>query len=313
MFNRMPLPLLTTLAFSGGRMSSAILWMVIRGDIHVDKSKFVAIFADTGFENPETYKNVERMFSRARQAGIRCEWVAGSSLYDDIMEHDFESNPSFPLPPYWVDKGGGEKGKITHACTYHYKVAPSRRVLRRILGEMYRIRPDNLRLPEGAVHTWIGFSFDEFMRIKPEREKYIKNVYPLIQMKMDTVDVMEFYEKNSLPVPPKSACEGCFAKPVLGHFQTWKHRPEQWRRAKNVDRKIRTALKANIDKPLYMSPALVSLDNMESVFSAWVQMNGEREPGRKEIVEFMREALFSSDEPESIVDDESCDSGYCFT
>jgi len=55
----------------------------------------------------------------------------------------------------------------------------------------------------------VGISTDEAMRMKPSREKWIKNSWPLIDHKMSRQHCLDWYEGKNLRRPAKSSCVGC--------------------------------------------------------------------------------------------------------
>ncbi|MGA7813873.1 hypothetical protein, partial [Caballeronia sp.] len=62
-------PILTTLSYSAGKQSHALLEMVLRG--HIPRPEpFLVLNADPGMENENSYPIVESMRRRCTEAGI---------------------------------------------------------------------------------------------------------------------------------------------------------------------------------------------------------------------------------------------------
>lgn len=135
----MKTPVLTVLNFSGGKQSSALLWMVLLG-VLPKPANFVVLNADPGMEAQETYCYVAMMFETCRKAGIECRTVAGPNLYEDLLSLKRSNRTRFDNPPYWTKGTDGKRGRLMQCCTQHYKIRPMDREIRRIL-ERRRDRP----------------------------------------------------------------------------------------------------------------------------------------------------------------------------
>jgi hypothetical protein len=160
------------------------------------------------------------------------------------------------------------------------------RKIRELLEEQFNIGRKSSRLGVGIVEKWIGFSYSEVMRIKPPSRKYIQFRYPLIEAKMSNEDVLDYYEKNQLPIPPRSVCNACFANGLERYKDMREHRPEDWQQALAVDDLVRDLSCIKIHDKVFVSAALRSLRELSSVD---FELGGEDN------------------------DKYSCDSGYCFT
>lgn len=172
-------------------------------------------------------------------------------------------------------------------CTKHYKIAPMDRAIRAMLEKRYGISRRSKRLPRQCVRKWIGFAYDEVMRITQPRQHYIEFQYPLIDMKMTKADVEDYFARNSLELPPRSVCNACFANGLETLKDMRDNRPEDWKQAVEVDRSVRDLRRIGVESEVFVSQTLIPLD----VLSA----NDFAVPGSKDADKF------------------SCDSGYCFT
>lgn len=279
-------PLITVLNYSGGKQSSALLWMVLRGELGVNTDHFIVLNADPGMENSLTYEYNEMMRDECRDVGIHFETVEGPSLYHDILNLKNTNSIRLDCPPYWTkDSETGKRGRLLQRCTKHYKIAPMDRAVRRILEERFGIGQHNRRLGYALVEKWVGFSYDEVLRIKPPDQKYLYFRYPLVEMRMDRVAVEQYYLDRDLPMPPRSVCNACFANSA-DFYRSMKHtRPKDWQQAVAVDNAVRDWSQIMVKHPVFVSHTLIPLED-----------------------------LLSQEPPDE--GDQSgwgCDSGYCFT
>jgi len=277
-------PLLTVINFSGGKQSSALLWMVLLGKLPKPDNLLV-LNADPGMENSQTYEYVEMMFEKCKEHDIDARTADGPNLYKDLVELKDTDKTRFDNPPYWVKKKDGGLGRITQRCTKFYKIAPMDRAIRQVLEEKCGISRKAKNIGKDIVEKWIGFAADEYLRIKEAKQKYVYFRYPLIELKMTNEDVVKFYQDNNLPIPPRSVCNACFANTAKFFKEMYEERPEDWKQAVEVDNAVRDLTQIGLKHEIYVSKTLVPLEELP-------QKNFEA----------------NSDE-----DDDSCHSGYCFT
>jgi hypothetical protein len=258
--------------------------MVLLGKIDRPEN-FIVLNADPGMENSRTYEYVTMMFERCREAGIDCKTVEGPNLYEELIDLPNSDKTRLDNPPYWTKSQNGNRGKLMQCCTKFYKIMPMDREIRRILEERFGISRKSSRLGEGIVEKWIGFARDEILRIKQPPQKYIRFRYPLIEMKMKTDDILRFFEENSLPVPPRSVCNACFANNLDYFKEMHTKRPEDWKQAVAVDRAVRDWRQIGVKDEVFVSKSLLPLD-------------------------VLAKRDFEADDGS---DDERCQTGYCFT
>lgn len=121
-------------------------------------------------------------------------------------------------------------------CTREYKVDPLTKRQRELLG--YKPRQ---RIPPGAAEVWIGISTDEAHRMKPSRERWQTNRWPLIEHGMSRWDCLRWLERHGYPKPGKSACTFCPYRDDDGWRDMKRNDPASWQEACEVD----AALRAN--------------------------------------------------------------------
>jgi hypothetical protein len=280
--------LLTVLSFSGGKQSSAILWMVLLGKIQIDKNNFLVLNADPGMENSFTYKYVEMMKGKCLDAGIEFVTVDGPNLYEDMINLKNTDKTRFDTPPYWTLSSTGSVGRLMQGCTQIYKIAPMDRELRRQLKCRYGISDKSKRLGNEIVEKWIGFSYSELERIKPPKQKYIRFSYPLIDLKMSNKDVIQFFVDNNLSLPPRSVCNACFANGLDTFREMYQNRPRDWNQAINVDKSVRDWSQIGVRDRVFVSNTCIALEDLSQKDFDITKIKGDLE------------------------NDYSCDSGYCF-
>lgn len=278
----LPPPLLTVLNYSGGQQSTAILWMVLLGEIE-RPSEFVVLNADPGMENSGSYAHVRAMMRRCQEAGIAAETVDGPNLYEDLVQ--VRQHHRIDNPPFYTTKPDGKRGRLRQKCTKHYKIAPMDRAIRRILHEKFGISLTTKSLGLGVVEKWIGFSHDEHRRVSLPSQRYVRFRWPLMEMGMTKADVRQFFIDRSLEVPPRSVCNACFANGLDTFKEMHADRPDDWAQAVAVDEAVRDLSHCGVDNPVFVSSSCVPLAELaERGFDVGAD-----------------------------TDELSCDSGYCFT
>jgi hypothetical protein len=280
-------PYLTVLNFSGGKQSSCLLWMILRGNLPKPKN-FVVLNADPGMENSETYKYVEMMFDECKKHGIYAATVDGPNLYEDLVNLSNTKKRRIDNPPYWTLDERNKVGRLRQKCTQVYKIAPMDRAIRAILAARFGISMKSKNIGHGIVEKWIGFSYSECHRIKPSKQKYVRFEYPLIDLKMKNEDVIRYFIDNDLPLPPRSVCNACFANGLDTFRDMAANRPDDYEQACKVDDAIRDLTQINVKDKCFVSRTMKPLREL-------------------------KKDLLSNDEHGDLDDKWSCDSGYCFT
>jgi len=93
-------------------------------------------------------------------------------------------------------------GILSRKCTTDFKLVP-----------IFRKAKELGRVKRGQKHVsviqWIGISSDEVVRMKPSREPWAKNIWPLVDAGMSRRDCLAWMEARGYPTPPRSACYFC--------------------------------------------------------------------------------------------------------
>jgi len=217
------------LSLGAGVQSSTILLMACRGEIEKPE---VAIFADTGWEDPRTYEHLKFLVAEASSANIPVLVVSNGNIRDDLL-NAAEMKSRFYQIPLFMQRGGKLSMGRRH-CTDHYKI----RSIHRKIRELLDVGP-RAYIPQDAVELWVGISLDEYQRMAPSRAKFVNNTWPLIERQMTRGDCQAWFADRypGLEVP-RSSCIGCpyHSKECWNELRQF---PEVWKDALEVDEAIR--------------------------------------------------------------------------
>ena len=209
------------ISLGAGVQSSTLALMATAGEI--EPMPDCAIFADTGDESDATYDWLDWL---EKQLAFPVHRVSKGILSEDVIklrtaEKSGNVYSQTCLPTHLMDVSGKQKGMQSRHCTSDYKVIPIQRKTRELVG----LKRATKNTPVLASQ-WIGISTDEAHRMKPSRNRWIKNRWPLIEEQMERRHCLEWLEKNGFPRAPRSACVYC---PF--------HSDQQWKEMKENDPK----------------------------------------------------------------------------
>lgn len=177
------------ISLGAGVQSSTMALLAAHGEI--TPMPDCAIFADTQAEPKAVYEWLDWL---ERQLPFPVHRVTAGKLDDAATEIRISKNGNKYMStaiPVFIDGG------ITvRQCTADFKIDPIRRALREMRGGRY-------------VTQWIGISTDEAQRMKPSRDKWATNRWPLVELGMRRHDCLNWMERNGHPKPPRSACRYC--------------------------------------------------------------------------------------------------------
>lgn len=251
-------PWLTRLSFSGGTGSSAILWMVLRGEIQ-RPFNFLVTNADPGMEGRLAYEYVAIMEEECAKAGIPFLRVK-RDLYREILELKASGATRFDNPPFWtLNRETGEIGRLMQKCTKTYKIAEMDRAVRSWMSENIGVPMNNQRLGSDAVRTLIGFTADEIDRVKEDRKEFEYCEYPLVELGLTREKLPGYYLSRKLPMPPRSVCRACFANDVPFFRAMHDNEPADFEQACKVDDEIRDLSCIGITDECYVSSVCIPL------------------------------------------------------
>lgn len=238
------------LSLGAGVQSSTLALMAAVGEIPAPDC---AIFADTGWEPAAVYKHLDWLET---QLPFPVHRVSAGNIRDDLMRAKPGRGNRWSAIPAFVKNEDGRAGMIRRQCTQEYKLVPIRRKVRELLGMPVRGRP-----PKGAhAEMLLGISLDEAQRMKPSREAFLTNTWPLIDLGMRRWDCLAWTADRGFPRPPKSSCVCC-------PFHTdaeWRNlTPQEFAQAVAADDVLRHS---RLKGELYMHRSLVPLAQVD--FSA---------------------------------------------
>lgn len=175
------------ISLGAGVQSSTMALMAAGGEI--EPMPAGAIFADTGYEPRAVYEWLDWL---EKQLPFPVYRVAAYENRRGIFRQGQTQIPTH------IEGGFGKR-----QCTSNWKIVPLQRKIREIAGLTGR------RVEDGAVTSWIGISLDEVHRMKPNREKWVTNRWPLIEKRISRHDCLRWMEAKRYPRPPRSACVFC--------------------------------------------------------------------------------------------------------
>jgi hypothetical protein len=233
---------LRILSLGAGVQSTTLLLMAERGEI---EPFHCAIFADTGWEGKQTYDHLDYLRQICKTPIITVRNDKGS-IYDWSLNAKLRDSKLFNVLPLYTVLNG-KKGMTRRQCTSHFKVAPIRREIRRMLDV------NGARIAQGAVNSIIGISWDERQRMYLSNVKYIENDYPLVYRRMDRDACIKWLMDNYQITVPKSSCIGC----PFHSDREWRNvmgNEKSWGEAVNLDETIRESgrIAGRLDGLLYL-------------------------------------------------------------
>ena len=188
------------ISLGAGVQSSTMTLMAAHGEI--GPMPTAAIFADTQAEPAGVYRWLDWLEKQLPFPVIR---VTAGSLVEDSLRIGHRKDGRAWIKghvPAFIKKPDGSMGPLWRTCTADFKIAP-------IMKKMRSLSVIKRGQKTVGVIQWIGISLDEAHRMKPSREPWAKNRWPLIDAGMKRHDCLRWMEKNGYPVPPRSACTFC--------------------------------------------------------------------------------------------------------
>lgn len=243
------------ISLGAGVQSSTMALMAERGEITPKPN--CAIFADTQDEPKSVYTWLDWL---EKQLSFPIMRITRGKLSDGFLRVVTSKKGTHytkhGIPAYSIDPSNDSEGIMRRQCTYDFKIEPIQRQIRKMIGP---------RKDKGSCIQWLGISVDEIIRIKPSRKKWITNIYPLVDKRMNRNDCMMWMKKNGYPEPPRSACSYC----PFHSDEEWQRlkmtEPEAFQHAVEVEKKYQESMKkveAFRGIP-YLHPSLVPLDQID--------------------------------------------------
>lgn len=221
------------LSLGAGVQSTTVALLATVGEIPTFDC---AIFADTQSEPAAVYRHLEWLTS---VVNFPVQIVTAGSLKQEIYDAIDGKKGAWGRPPFYLTNPDGSKGMTNRQCTWDFKLKPIYRELRAQLG----IARGSQGPREVVVEQNLGISLDEAHRMRDAQFRWVKHVYPLIEMKMSRVECLAWLERRGFPRPPKSSCTFCPYHSDAQWLDLKKNHPEAWHEAVDLDDRIRAGVK----------------------------------------------------------------------
>lgn len=208
----------TVWSCGGGVQSTAIAALIYTGKI---AKPDYAVMVDTGFEKSDVMKYVRRIIAPQMAAvGVKFNIIKTSDYHEQSIIDD---NGYCIIPVFKKAKDGNQK--LSTHCNDKWKVNVIRKWLLENGVEQYV--------------SLIGISTDESHRQRKAHKKYYRNIYPLIELRMDRDDCIDYITKTvGWPEPPRSSCYICGQQADGEWWRMAVKSPDDFAKAVEVERQI---------------------------------------------------------------------------
>lgn len=228
------------ISLGAGVQSSVMAMMASRGELLGIKVDF-AIFADTQAEPKSVYNWLDWL---EKQLSFPVHRVtAGSLAANSLQMRTSKKGLKYSKTniPFYTLNSDGSKGIIPHrSCTSDFKIKPILKELR-----------SRCAIKRGQKHptvtSLIGISLDEMRRIKPSRDLWVVNRWPLVELRMNRSRCIEWARKNGMPEPPRSSCVFCPFHSDKEWRRLQAEEPEEFARAVQFEKDIQQTKRSSDD------------------------------------------------------------------
>ena len=181
------------LSLGAGVQSSTLALMAKHLEIDMPDC---AIFADTQSEPDSVYLWLDWLETELPYPVYRV--TKGNLAEKSLIVRTSKTGTQYQqsAPPAWITEFDGRVNILIRQCTTDFKILPIIQKIRQLSGKK-------------PVEQFIGISLDEAHRMKPSREKWITNRWPLVENRMSRRDCLNWMERNGYPTPPRSSCWFC--------------------------------------------------------------------------------------------------------
>jgi hypothetical protein len=241
------------LSLGAGVQSTTLLLMILEGELEpVDH----IIFADTGYEPEPVYQHLAYLKTLIDAAGIPFHLVSNGN----IREETLDPTKRAASMPFFTMNQDGSKGMVRRQCTAEYKLKPLLAKQRELAG-----LKKGERCKEHRITTVIGISWDESQRMRDPAFSWLRNEYPLIDLRMTRQDCITWCESKQYPKPPRSACIACPFKSDDEWRRLRDTMPNEWEDAVQFDHQLRIATQQQgaIHSTPFLHRSCVPLDEVD--------------------------------------------------
>lgn len=206
------------ISLGAGVQSSTLALMAAHGEI--TPMPEYAIFADTQDEPQGIYTWLDWLEKQLPFPVLRITEGSLSECATTIrVSKNGNKYTSTAIPAFITT------GLATRQCTADFKIVPIRRAVQKLRQKM-------------EVNQWIGISLDEIHRVKPSRDKWCTNRWPLIELRMKRHDCLKWMAEKGYPTPPRSAYRYCPYKSNLEWRLLRDDQPEEFEKAAKFEEKL---------------------------------------------------------------------------
>jgi hypothetical protein len=195
------------LSYGGGLNSTALLVFLVKRKYPLD----MVIFANTGDEFQHTYDSIKYYSDFCNKNGI--EFV----IVDEFKKYNVKS-----MIEYYIRKKS-TPSRMRRDCTTKFKILPIRKYLRNTYGKKERFK------------MYIGIDYGELHRMKSSDVRYIEQVYPLVDAKIDRSGCKSYLIENNRPIPEKSGCYYCPYTKKDGWINLKMNHPKLFKKAMELE------------------------------------------------------------------------------
>ena len=245
---------LRVLSLGAGVQSTTLALMAAHGEIEPPD---LAIFADTQWEPRAVYDHLNWLMS-PNVLPFDVWVVTRANIRQGLIERRNTTGGRFAAIPWHTINPDGSHGIGRRQCSSEYKLTPIMHAIRQHLG-----KPGRAYIAPRTVEVLLGISKDEAQRMKTPRQRYMTNLYPLIERGMTRRDCLRWLERHAYPEPPKSACIGCPYHSNAYWRALKANSPEEWGDAVDADRALRLGNAGGIRAIEFMHPQRVPLDEAD--------------------------------------------------
>ena len=225
-------PRLTVLSLGAGVQSTTMALMAAHGEI--TPMPDIAIFADTGNESQRVYEHLQWLCSPNvlpfPVIKVKRDGVSLGDLWIAVVKGERDRSGS-AIPGFWMSPDG----MSPFQCSKEFKTRVVGKEIRRRLGLIPKQRgPKDI-----VVEQWLGISYEEMERMKNNEMGFVRNRWPLVELRMRRRDCLRWMADHGYPEPPRSACTFCPFRTDAEWRILRDDQPEEWRDVLAFDDAIR--------------------------------------------------------------------------
>jgi hypothetical protein len=211
------------ISLGAGVQSSTMALMAAHGEI--TPMPECAIFADTMSEPQSVYTWLDWLEKQLPFPVHRISKGDLGVVATTVRTSKTGSHWSGGQPPIYAIGDSGRPSPMMRQCTTDFKINP----IQSFYKKNYK---------KQNVVQWIGISLDEAHRMKPSRNEFVENRWPLIELEMKRYQCIQWMENHGYPKPQRSACYFC---PYMGDKEWLRlktEEPDDFQKAVEFERRM---------------------------------------------------------------------------